>query len=423
MPSLIITGGPCSGKTNFSELLASRALAHKSSLIKSTVIINERNARPDKTLRECYSNSTEEKLTRSALKSEFDKCVKDRSPSKLVILDSMNYIKGFRYELHCISKSAGQKHGVVWNLCHEKIAKAWNKQRSEESESSKEEYYYSQEMMDALLSRYEAPDQRNRWDRPLWRVDLNSTLEDDVLDKLDLLSTFTGDNSDGTGQAAEQALNRSVYNMHSLSDAIRDSSQSKVVTTSMGTKAGFRRKVRGTSTAKQTGEKDKEESGISVKSESGKDSIQTQTQTQIASKVQSTSVAAKREVVKLEDLIDNILDSFLLDVEPLKAGLSTKTHYSGENNVLHDVDSISQEIMNSLLTAQRTISTGGGGSVQVKIGSSGEICTIEMKRCVKIAEMKRFRRQYIKWISINVPSDTSQEGISKSFLSYVRNQL
>lgn len=84
MPSLILTGYPSGGKTSFSELLASRALTHKSSLIKSTVIISEKTARPDKTLRECYSNSTEEKLTRSALKSEFDKFVKD--PSKLVIL-------------------------------------------------------------------------------------------------------------------------------------------------------------------------------------------------------------------------------------------------------------------------------------------------------------------------------------------------
>jgi protein KTI12 len=169
MPSLILTGYPSAGKTSFAELLASRALSHKSSLIKTTVIINEANARPDKTLQECYFNSTEEKLTRSALKSEFDKFVKD--PSKLVILDSMNYIKGFRYELHCISKSAGQKHGVVWTLCREQVAKAWNEQRSK----SKQDYFYTQEMMDELIARYEPPDQRNRWDRPLWRVDVCST--------------------------------------------------------------------------------------------------------------------------------------------------------------------------------------------------------------------------------------------------------
>ena len=128
MPSLILTGHPCAGKTTFANRLAAQALAHKSNLIQSTIIINEQSARPDKTIYECYANSTEEKLTRSALKSEFDKYAMD--PTKLVILDSMNYIKGFRYELHCISKSAGQKHGVIWVLCKENVAKAWNDVRS-----------------------------------------------------------------------------------------------------------------------------------------------------------------------------------------------------------------------------------------------------------------------------------------------------
>ena len=91
------------------KLLAERAKSHRSGLIKNVVIINEQSARPDKTLFQCYETSTEEKLTRSALKSEFDKyVVGDRTT--LVILDSLNYIKGFRYELHCISKAVGEKH-------------------------------------------------------------------------------------------------------------------------------------------------------------------------------------------------------------------------------------------------------------------------------------------------------------------------
>lgn len=380
------------------------------------MIISEKTARPDKTLRECYSNSTEEKLTRSALKSEFDKFVKD--PSKLVILDSMNYIKGFRYELHCISKSAGQKHGVVWTLCREQIAKAWNEQRSK----SKENYYYTQEMMDELIARYEAPDQRNRWDRPLWRVDVHSTLEDEMLTKMGLLpSGEDGGDGDETGHAAEQALNRSVYNMHSLSDAIRDSSQSKVITNSMGTKSGFKRKV-GSGFKRAAKKNDEEAEDLSKQKKITIDQVKEDggIKDTNATTVPTTT---KRQVKRMDDLVDDILDSFLLDVEPLKAGLSTTIQRSAESNVLHDVDSISQEIMKSFLAAQQAISAIGGGTVVIKIGSSGETCSMELKRCVQHLELKRLRRQYVKWVSNNVPKDTSEEGIAKSFLSYVRNQL
>jgi tRNA uridine 5-carbamoylmethylation protein Kti12 len=55
-----------------------------------------------------------EKQTHGALKSAFDRVSKtDRT---LVIIDSQNYIKGFRYELHCISKATEERHEVLWVL-------------------------------------------------------------------------------------------------------------------------------------------------------------------------------------------------------------------------------------------------------------------------------------------------------------------
>ena len=430
MPSLILTGHPSSGKTNFAEILAARALAHKSSLIKSTVIINEESARPDKSIRECYANSTEEKLTRGALKSEFDKYVKDST--KLVILDSMNYIKGFRYELHCISKSAGMKHGIVWTLNREDVAKAWNEQRSKSS--SKENYFYTQDMMDELMKRYEPPDQRNRWDRPLYRVDVHSTLEDGAFERLGLSSVISGNqgsaDGDETGMAAEQALNRSVYNMHSLSDAIRGSSQSKVITSSMGTNAGFKRRV-GSGFKRAVKKEDGDE--VQVEPESNDQAVEQASENSSVEKTEispmpdneilETSKLPPAKVKKMEDLIDTILDSFLLDVEPLKAGLSTTIQRSAESNVLHDVDIVSLQTMNEFLLAQKSISTAGGGTIIVRIGSSGQTRAIEFKRLVQIAELKRLRRQFVKWVTTHPPKDVSEEGIANSFLSYVQNQV
>lgn len=401
-----LLGYPSCGKTTFAELLSSQALSHESKIIKSTVIINEESARPDKTLRECYLNSTEEKLTRSALKSEFDKHIKD--PNKLVILDSINYIKGFRYELHCISKAAGQKHGVIWTLNREDIAKAWNEDRSKHSD--KLDYFYTAEMIDELMSRYEPPDQRNRWDRPLYRVDVHSTLPTQVFEKLGLpvVLTSDGDDEDETGNAASAALNRSVYNMHSLSDAIRDTSQSKVVTTSIGTKSGFKRRIGKVSkTLVNTENKESSYKNSEQKSEKG---------------AKCEEKTTEREIKSMEALIKVILDSFLLDVVPLKAGLSTSIQRNAETNVLHDVDSISQKTMNAFISAQKNISAGGGRII-VPIGSSGESRSFDLRRQVKAIEVKRLRRQYVKWVTSNPPKDSSEEGIANSFLSYLGNQI
>lgn len=403
---LFLIGYPSCGKTTFAELLSAQALSHESKIVKSTVIINEESARPDKTLRECYLNSTEEKLTRSALKSEFDKHIKD--PNKLVILDSMNYIKGFRYELHCISKAAGQKHGVIWTLNREDIAKAWNEDRSKLSD--KLNYFYTSEMMDELMSRYEPPDQRNRWDRPLYRVDVHSTLPTQVFEKLGLpvVLTSDGDDEDETGNAASAALNRSVYNMHSLSDAIRDTSQSKVVTTSIGTKSGFKRRIGKVSkTLVKTENKESFEKNSEQKSEKG---------------AKCEEKTTEREIKSMEALIKVILDSFLLDVVPLKAGLSTSIQRNAETNVLHDVDSISQKTMNAFISAQKNVSAGGGRII-VPIGSSGESRSFDLRRQVQAIEVKRLRRQYVKWVTSSPPKDSSEEGIANSFLSYLGNQI
>lgn len=429
MPSLIITGHPSTGKTTFAQLLSERALSHKSNLIQSTVIINEKSARPDKTIRECYANSTEEKLTRSALKSEFDKYVKDSS--KLVILDSMNYIKGFRYELHCISKAAGQKHGVIWLMCKEDVGKAWNKKRQRENDPN---FFYSEEQMQELIQRYEPPDQRNRWDRPLYRVDVVSTLKEETLAELGVQiesknKTISDTDEDcHTAKTAEDILKKSVYNMHSLSDVISDATQSKVAASNVMAGKSFRRVGAGKGLfqrAVKNVDDDNDHlsssntSDIDVSYNEPKEDMHNQSLMGSENKVKEVP----RKVKNMNDLIDEILDSFLLDVEALKEGMSTKLQPSASSNVLHDVDNISQETMNTFLRAQESSLAIGAanGSIVIPIGKGSHKMTIG--RHLKIAEVKRLRRQYLKWITSHVPKDTSEEGIAKSFLSYLQNQV
>jgi tRNA uridine 5-carbamoylmethylation protein Kti12 len=55
-------------------------------------------------------DSTSEKELRGSLKSEVQKLV---SKETLIILDSLNYIKGYRYELYCVSKLCQTPQCVV----------------------------------------------------------------------------------------------------------------------------------------------------------------------------------------------------------------------------------------------------------------------------------------------------------------------
>ena len=331
------------------------------------------------------------------MKSEFDKhCGK--VPHQLVVLDSLNYIKGYRYELHCIAKAAGETHGVVWLLCEENIAKRWNDERRRQGEEC-----YSDEMRLELIMRYEPPDQRNRWDKPLWRININSTLDPSLRTKED---TTTG--------SAQEILEKSVYNMHSLSDAIADDSQAKAVTK----KSSFKRAAGASSRFRRNIPTESTETALMGTND--------QNQQEVPTASANSTIAAKQEVKKMIDLIDDLLDSLLLDVQPLREGLSTKIQSSAAPDVLHDVDAISKKCMNSFFQAQKVqLPSSGGGTLKVSIGSpdEGNTYSMSLKRSVTLAEMKRYRRQYIRWVATNPPKDTTEMGISTSWLSYIENNL
>ena len=123
MPAIILTGHPKIGKTSLANLIAERVQQNAADFnISNVFIVNEENTRmmvtsaalgnSNQTKKDCYKDSNAEKMTRSALKSAFERALSSSSISSsgsqgnnssskpLVILDSLNYIKGYRYELH-----------------------------------------------------------------------------------------------------------------------------------------------------------------------------------------------------------------------------------------------------------------------------------------------------------------------------------
>ena len=133
----------------------------------------------------------------------------------------------------------------------------------------------------------------------------------------------------------------------------------------------------------------------------------------------------------LEELADSILSSFLgKNVSPLKEGKSTALMVNAGANVLHDVDVITQRVVAVLMAEQRTAAaTGGagtsGGKLRVPLGSgeSQTTATIRTTRTVSLSELKRLRREYVKWSSSHPPEDTSEVGIATSFLTYVESRI
>ena len=89
--------------------------------------------------------------------------------------DSLNYIKGYRYELYCLSKHVKTTQCVLHCVVSpDDDARAWNSARADPER-------YTPEVFDSLVMRYEAPDSRNRWDSPLFIVPPNDPLPGEAL--------------------------------------------------------------------------------------------------------------------------------------------------------------------------------------------------------------------------------------------------
>lgn len=157
MPLVVVSGFPASGKTQRSEELVEFL---KKEWPKDVVVISEHDFVEDQDKDYTYSSSQVEKDVRGALKGEV---IRKISKDDLVIIDGLNYIKGYRYELFCISKNCRTPQVTLHCIIHPDQAWKWNEARPEKQR-------YSRAVFDGLVMRYEEPDSRNRWDSPLITV-------------------------------------------------------------------------------------------------------------------------------------------------------------------------------------------------------------------------------------------------------------
>ncbi|KAM9981262.1 hypothetical protein ACTFIY_003565 [Dictyostelium cf. discoideum] len=167
MPLIVLSGPPCSGKTTRAKEL----YEHFTNLGKKAIIINEESLLINKN--EGYKDSLTEKMTRGSLKGATDR---NLSKDTVVISDSLNYIKGYRYELYCIARAAGTRLLVLYCNTPRDLAKKWNQERDQS-------VAYSDKLLDELTNRFEVPNPKNRWDSPLFTLEPQHTLPHELLFK------------------------------------------------------------------------------------------------------------------------------------------------------------------------------------------------------------------------------------------------
>lgn len=159
MALVVICGQPCSGKSKAALSLA-ESLKESLELKQQVRIIDEDYLHLDRN--QSYANMPSEKNLRGVIRSEVDRSL---SKDTIIILDSLNNIKGYRYELWCLARAAGIRYCVVYCDVEEDDCRKWNRDRRERGEVN-----YDDLIFEDLVRRFEIPDRRNRWDSPLFEL-------------------------------------------------------------------------------------------------------------------------------------------------------------------------------------------------------------------------------------------------------------
>merc|ERR1711971_276890 len=122
MPLVIVTGFPSSGKTSAVNNLVKFFEARD----KAVCVVNEEALLGGLSKNVIFADSKHEKEVRGRLKSEV---VRLLTKDNVVICDGLNYIKGFRYELYCASKSVKTNQVTVQCDVSQEDVTMWNSER------------------------------------------------------------------------------------------------------------------------------------------------------------------------------------------------------------------------------------------------------------------------------------------------------
>jgi hypothetical protein len=141
----------------------------------------------------------------------------------------------------------------------------------------------------------------------------------------------------------------------------------------------------------------------------------------------------------MEEQVDDFLSQFIQNVQPLREGTSTRQHRSVESDVLHTVDTITQQLCNVIIdivaTMEIKIDNPSAGRMEIPFRNNvwyldcGTLNTFRIKELLTLEALRDIRTKYVLWIRKNpieeLDSGTgnSNRVIVESFLSYIATQL
>ncbi|KAK7737007.1 kti12, chromatin associated [Cytospora paraplurivora] len=192
MPLIIVTGLPTSGKSTRAKQLhdyiaekirtepqASKYRLHLVSDQTQSISRTVYDLSPEKLPAHTRSANASEKDARASLSSAVKRVLSARD---IVVLDGLNYIKGWRYQLYCEAKNLTTPNVLLQIGCAPDKARAVNEERLRRREErlragedmsgddEAPEGAYEPANWENLVFRYEEPNPMSRWDSPLYAL-------------------------------------------------------------------------------------------------------------------------------------------------------------------------------------------------------------------------------------------------------------
>ncbi|KZP19812.1 chromatin associated protein KTI12 [Athelia psychrophila] len=162
MALITISGYPCAGKTRRAHQLKDQLeqrladSAYEGPKLKVAIV-------SDDTLnlnRNAYDESRSEKPARGALLTATQR---QMGVDTILIVDALNYIKGFRYQMYCAAREHKLRVCTVYVVATKDLCRSWHEARTDGLS-------YTPETFENLLMRFEEPSSMVRWDSPLFSV-------------------------------------------------------------------------------------------------------------------------------------------------------------------------------------------------------------------------------------------------------------
>lgn len=419
MPLVIISGHPCIGKTRFSQDLK----AYLESIHAcSVVLINEESL--GITPAAGYSSSFTEKSTRGSLKSAVDH---NLSSTAWVIVDSLNYIKGFRYELYCLARTIKSTHCCVWLSCDEATSNSWSLARKDVPGGT-----YPQDILEDLRRRFEPPNERNRWDRPLFSASTSPASAMEPFPAAMGSSTLPEASPGSASGPAEAEAGAEAPAAMAAADTLGE----LVISSSFRRKGKSSSGASVASTFRRAAERAADPSSVSgalvfnrfdaiVASSAhsaraarpGTASVAGQAENHPAAVANTAAaVPALTAAEQRVDLFFNIYTELSAAVAALPNSSTVKIQH-GNADILYELDHVSQLITHAIAAHQSGPDMQDGAPLLLPAYGR----SLELHRTVSLAELQRHRTQFVRLNSKHPPADGTQAG--SMFVDFLAVQL